>query len=224
MILQLADHSQGVRTEHNLPVLCFVRLMLGGCYEAALQIDLRPSSRHDFAPPRSGEHEQLNETSKAKMNPPSVFLGPKFREQAVDFIRRGVSAPRFFGVVLYSLAGVLISPAPALGQGESLAQSLKAPVRRDGARVAAVPLPQCGLVYIAQAPIRKRRAHKVQPKISFIVLGTLNRLSRDRPALHISGEQVTQGFVCPSFAFLRPRVFTLHNRQPVTGGNHARFL
>ena len=224
MILQLADHSHGVRAEHDLPVLCFIRLMLGRCYEAALQIDLRPPSRHDLVSPCSCEHQQLNETSKAKMNPPFFFLSSKFRKQAVDLVGRGIPAARFLGVVFYAMAGVLVSPPPALGQGEGLTQSLKAAVRRDGARVAAVPLPQCSLINIAKAPIRKRRAHDVQPEIYFIVLGTLDRLPRDRPALHISGEQVAQGFVCPSFAFLRPRVFTLHNRQPVTGGNDARLL
>lgn len=224
MILQLADHSHGVRAEHDLPVLCFIRLMLGRCYEAALQIDLRPPSRHDFVPPCSCEHEQLNETSKAKMNPPFFFLSSKFREQAVDLVGRGIPAARFLGVVFYALAGVFVSPPPAFGQGESLAQGFKAPVRRDGARVAAVPLPQCGLIYIAKTPIRKRRAHDVQPEIYFIVLGTFGRLPGDRPALHISGEQVAEGLVCPSFALLRPRVFSPHNSQPVTGGNDAGLL
>ena len=224
MILQLADHSKGVRAKHDLPVLFFVALMLGGRDETTLLVNFRPPSRHDLAAPCSREHEQLNETSETKMNPPSFFLGPKLRKQAVDLVGRGIPAARFLGVVFYALAGVVISPLQALGHTVGLAEGLQAPVRSDGALVASVPLPKCSLVNIAKAPIRERRAQKMKSEIHFIVLGTFGGLLRDRPILHVSGEQVTQSFVCPSLAFLRPRVFTLHNRQPVTGGNNARFL
>lgn len=224
MILQLADHSKGVRAEHNLPVLFFVALMLGGRDETTLLVNFRPPSRHDLAAPCSREHEQLNETGETKMNPPSFFLSAQFRKQAINLIGRGIPAARFLGVVLYALAGVFVGPSPALSQDIGLAQSLKAPVRGDGVRVAAVPLPECGLVYIAKAPVREGRAQQMEPKISFIILGTFGRLPGPGPALQVSGGQVGQGFLCPSFALVRPRVFTLENRQPVSGGDLSRTL
>ena len=226
VVPQLHNHAQRVSSEHNLSVFGSVAFVFCGSNDTFIQRNFRPFRRHNFVKPGAREHQQLNQTREAKMNPAEFFQSPKFNQKPIDFLRRCIPSPSFFGVVFYALAGIVMiagQPSPALGETESFRQCFKAAVSGDRLWMCCVPLPKGRLVNVDQAQPGEGSAEQMQPKIRVVIFPAPLSFSGFRPTFQKGEVQISQRVTCFTLPLNRSWITPGSHDGPVTFRDLARF-
>ena len=226
VVSQFHNHAQRVSSKLDLSVLGSVAFVFCGANNALIQRNFRPLCRHNFIKPGAREHQQLDQTREAKMNPAKFFQSPQLDQQPVDFIWRRITPPRFLKVVLYAFAGVLMvagQPAPALGQAKGFRQCFKAAISGNRLLMCCVPLPKGRLVNVDQSQPGKGSPQQMQPKIRVVIFPAPLSLSGFRPTFQEGEVQISQRVRCFSLPLQGGGVTPGSHDGPVTFRNLARF-